>query len=174
MAFELAYTLGNYGWATVRLGNGEESAETQVTYMCNPLRQLARLAAYFFEDTDNRRILYFRHPSFISFEDEPGGLILRFADIDAEGGLTFEVCSCTDQHIGEDHRVLHSQGEKTLFVGTTSREEFATAIHGNLVAILGEFGLAEYRNRWVESEFPLTEYARLAALLGEKKLVVKL
>jgi hypothetical protein len=142
MSFALTYEAPQHGW----------TVEMTVSYLHDSLYDLTTAASALVRGATQATVV---------FMDEPGEhqLLLRQPGPDR---VDFELRWF-------DHWASwgHSPEEfRTLLVGSTTAASFARAVLAVLDTLWSELEPAEYKERWVQHEFPVERYKKLKALVA--------
>lgn len=145
--FTIEYILGNHGWATVKFSNHIGICESPVSYLHDSLDQLADMAIELNRGLPDAKAV---------FMDEPGELQLCVQTQNTE--VTYEVRQYKDwsswgMHPQDSYNVILS--------GTCSLKRVVQQINKVLWKIYTEIGPAEYKERWIEHDFPTEKYQRI-------------
>jgi hypothetical protein len=146
---QLSYILHEHGWATVVVGNGDNSIETEVSYLSDALGDLARAA---------RGILRGLSEATVRLQQEPGEHRVL---------LTHDGNRVRAEVYRFDDTFSRSTRGKPLLTAECTLRELATACINCLRHVLDEHGEAGYRLRWKNHEFPMREYRALLDLRRE-------
>lgn len=153
------YRLDGAGWATALIGFGEREVILITSYLHDSLRDVASAARAVVEGTAGEaRCL---------FMDEPGEhevTLRRDGDEVVVEVRWFDDWKSWGMYSGEGKLVLSGRVE----VGALRAQ-----IAGALSRVLAEHGLAGYKEKWVEHEFPTAEYNALRRLGGEEEITVE-
>jgi hypothetical protein len=185
--FALEYKLLNsIGWANAVVTVGPVTQEIGVSYLSDPLMDLA-WAALISLEPEERKGSAPDCAGQIWFGCEPAGLQLRVVD-ELTGLFAFNHYKEKDMVDLRDPRersldLILGYSEdwytekpeiKPLSQSRVTVFEFATKVYGLLGSVLDEVGVTTYRAKWYESFFPLTEFAQLGMHLGQPSKTVKL
>ncbi len=142
--FYIEYNVIESGWAIVRIGNNETSIKMSVSYLNVSLKELAKSAIDLKKSTFEE----------IVFMDEPGEHILllnRKNDTRIEYELRWYSEYDSWSSINEDNFTLELKGEMTMV-------KYENQVRNILMGILSEMNLEEYKERWINHQFPIDEY----------------
>lgn len=140
----IEYNVIGSGWATVRIGNNETSIEISVSYLNDSLKELAKSAIAI------KKCVFEK----VVFMDEPGEHILllnRKNDTRMEYELRWYSEYDSWSLINEDNFTLELKGEITMV-------KYVNQVRNILIDILREMNLEEYKERWINHQFPIDEY----------------
>jgi len=171
--FRIDYSLGEHGWAIVKVRVEDTELSTHVSYIGAPLHELALTAIKVLDPTIDPP----SHPhtlGLIKFAGEPDGLILDVVD-EVSGSFTFRHYEKTGLPPAETRKVFvtlsyseDADNEKPdrqeLAIEEISAVEFGTEAYRVLASVVDESGLQGYYDRWM-GYFPLVEFAHLGRVL---------
>lgn len=140
MSFTLKYDLEGAGWAMAIIQDKEERLCITVSYLHDSLRELAEAARALASGANSARVV---------FMDEPGEIQLLLNRTNS--GLCYEARWFDDWNSWGMHP---PDRFKVVFSGRTTVCRFAGEVTDQLETLLQEHGLAGYREKWVESDFP--------------------
>lgn len=176
--FTFRYELDEWGWATAWVGNGQSEAEIRVSYLSDPIIDFAKLACYLGDD--DRDSGTYPDDLNVSFDSE--GEIYELAivkpslEIPEDDGplLPFNM----DADLEFEFRKLGGHDKQAtsevLFSGSCTVRQFCERVMMVLLSVLEANGFLGYRAKWLNTDFPLTWYARLCGQLGVPSLQIKL
>ena len=179
---EVSYFQNDNGWGIVRFAIGGTEIERRVSYLSEPLAELANLARHLLNPE------YGFKDSAVRFCDEPGAIDLHVsqADLDDSTGSRFQhkiynsgVFTYNDAEPEQmliDVIVEELQDGMSLEpeVGTILAEErltsleLARAVFRCLDQVLESETTWSFLEKNIAAPFPLTEYAILGAMLNEE------
>jgi len=148
MKFDIEYKLEEHGWATVILTNGEDKFDSAVSYLHDSLTELAELAIDLRNGLSDAKAV---------FMDEPGELqfVVKVLDEVAHyEGRWFNDWASWNMHPDTEYKVV--------IQGTCSVTRIIQKIAKVLWNIHQNIGPTEYKERWVEHEFPVKQFKALA------------
>ncbi|MEI6513468.1 MAG: hypothetical protein WCO51_09375 [bacterium] len=186
--FRFRYDIEEYGWATAWVGNDVEQRELRVSCLHEPLSKMAWLACYLMDGENAGNALYDRVEGHVLFQDEPGAhwLIIEepMPDVQRQGSgeIIIDYALTPEAPIGFSLQ-RHSEyffgtgipaTATEIMRGNTTVRQFSQSVLEELQRLLNIHSFSGFRERWIEYEFPLTETARLAKLLGHKSFDIRL
>ncbi|GAB4195272.1 MAG: hypothetical protein Tsb002_27610 [Wenzhouxiangellaceae bacterium] len=148
MKFGIEYKLEEHGWATVVLTDGVEKYESPVSYLHDSLAELAQMAIDLKNGLSKTKTI---------FMDEPGELqlVVNVKDEVAHyEGRWFKDWASWNMHPESEYEVVVH--------GTCSVARVIQQITSILWNIHQNIGPTEYKERWVEHEFPIKQFNVLA------------
>lgn len=151
----LNYFLENAGWANVKIAKGDISCSITVSYLHDSLGELTASTNLLLQGIKEAKVL---------FMDEPGEHMM-FLQALSDTVLEIEIRWFEDWASWD---LITEKEYKVVFKIQTGLLDFASEVKRNLEKILKENGLAGYKEKWVESDFPMKELERLQKLLLEK------
>ena len=140
MGFTLTYELCGAGWADVRIQDGAEQIDVTVSYLHDSLRELAMAA---------RALCYGATQTRVVFMNEPGEIQLHLLRSDET--VDFEARWYGDWNSWGMHP---DDKYKLLLRGTTTVKRFVGEVYSVLCSLSKEYGLDEYKEKWIEHDFP--------------------
>ena len=143
----LNYILQDNGWAIIEINNGEKVLHLNVSYLHDSLKNLAESAIHL----KNKSV------KSVIFMDEPGEFWLVLKR-DEDNLINYELRSY------KDYASWNLINEKKFIIkleGTTTLPKYINEVRRNLMQIFDEFGVKEYKKKWIEHEFPIEEYIQL-------------
>lgn len=144
------YKLEDIGWATGTIGNGEKGVSFPISYLNDSLKELAE-SAIDIVSSEQKSVL---------FMGEPVDWKLTINNIDNKE-ITYELKKF-DDGVSKDNYT-------TVLAGNTGIVDYVTQIKNILSAILHEFGIEKYKEKWIQDEFPLAEYEKLKDVAEKNK-----
>jgi hypothetical protein len=182
---EISYRQGENGWGRTTIVVGGTTVEADVSYLSEPLVELANLA---------RRVLnpdWRYEESSVSFLDEPGAFVLHVMQADRENPngdrpkvYNSGVIVYNEPPDQMKLKVLLEQLEdgmsaepeigELLAEETLTSLDFARAIFRCLDEVNAIDTAWSFLQKNIDSPFPLTEFAILGAMLGEEPRVRRL
>jgi len=180
--FSIDYELTGYGWADVRISNGEISLERQASYLGEPLEELLDLASFLVEEDAFIEYHRYRNPA-AYFTGEPFGMLLKLV----EPLAAWEDSGHPNRYFSPDipvHLVVSEvshvpnqipvpEGAVTFDIRTTA-SQFAEEVFRCAGRVIEEYGFEGYRRSWMNGDFPVESFARLGALLGKEAISIAL
>ena len=148
MKFGIEYKLEEHGWATVVLTNGIDKYDSPVSYLHDSLAELAEMAIDLKNGLSDAKTV---------FMDEPGELQVVVSVVDEVAhyeGRWFNDWASWNMHPESDYKVVVQ--------GSCSVSRVIQQITSVLWNIHQNIGPAEYKERWVEHEFPTKQFKVLA------------
>ena len=178
MPLNLRYVMREAGWADAWISNGSEEVQATVEWDHDSLGDMVRIACFHLEG----------HPESAMYPTDFSPRITFFTWHDGSHAVEFKIPYDEEIDTEEDRqrfrqRELHGRvlrkaadeaDERELFTFTTTVGEYAAEVRRIADEILAEYGFRGYAEEWVQSDYPLTWYARLLMLLGETTLTVPL
>lgn len=144
------YRLIGSGWSEATISDGAQEAVCHVSYLSDALRDLVSAVIKLLEGAKRAEF---------SWADEPGnyGWLLTHR----EQVLSIRI---TRYRNWEKDRGPKEHG-KTIFKARCALRDFAAAVLAQSDELYNTLGPQGYKERWVQHDFPLNEYRRLASLL---------
>lgn len=143
----IKYELENAGWATVTIGNGTSQERFGVSYLHDSLKELAVSAIKIKDKTDQSVI----------FMEEPGEIQLLLKRSE-ETKLNFELRWYKDW---ASWNMISENDYEVIMTGETTIPTYTNQVRSVLMKIYNEIGPKLYKDKWIEHEFPITEYEEL-------------
>ena len=147
---ELRYKLDGTGWATLTISEDEKSVEVTVSYLHDSLKELDQAVLAIGRGELQAEVV---------FMDEPGEHHLLFIQ-ETRGTVSFELRWF-------DHWVSCGHGNtadfREILKGTISVADLKAQTVSALKEILDTFGVEGYKAKWVEHDFPISEFDLLRA-----------
>ncbi|MDY8137458.1 hypothetical protein [Aquimarina sp. 2201CG5-10] len=143
----IKYELENAGWASVTIGNGTTRERFGVSYLHDSLKELAVSAISIKEKTDESVI----------FMEEPGEIKLLLKR-SQETKLNFELRWYKDWASWD---IISENDYQVIMTGETTIPSYFNQVRNILIKIHDEIGPDLYKEKWIEHEFPITEYEKL-------------
>lgn len=150
MGVSFSYALVGTGWSECRVAVGEQQAIVSASYLSDALGDVVGAVV---------RLVEGQPEAGASFDEEPGEYRWRFSRVGADR-LRVRILEFPELW---GHRP--DEEGKTLFEAECRLRTFAGAVLSELQRLLAEYGVAGYRERWVEHEFPVADMDRLRLLL---------
>jgi hypothetical protein len=141
---KLRYELTGYGWADCMIEVGEAAATLTASYLTDALDDLAGAVVALLRGDEQSTAI---------FAEEPGEYRWQFARKGLEG-IEIRI-----------HFVGRSTVRQPIFEAEVPLRTFATAVLFELQRLLREYGVAEYKERWVLHDFPERRIDELTELL---------
>jgi len=154
MSFKIEYSLTGAGWAEATVRTRSQSVSMVVSYLHDTLFDLV---------TASNLLLKGAHEADVILMDEPGEhhIMLRSSD---RVNLDIEIRRFNDW---ASWNMYPKENYKTILSTHDTIPNFATQIFRNASRILATYGLAGYKEKWIEDEFPEEAFNRLKALLNK-------
>lgn len=164
--FDFRFELEDWGWATSHFKWEGGSLDFRTSYLSNPITKLAQQARWLVDPTYRSNQEW---SSAVEFADEPGQLLLTVEqDLKLEGGdlssihkfghmfLTLRMEEWEDlwPPPGTPSDIVHT-------IVQMSVNDYVLMIFRELNDLWAEFGMVGYRRSWLESDFPVAEYASI-------------
>lgn len=143
----LKYKLENAGWAMVTIGNGTTHERLGVSYLHDSLKELAVSAIRIRDKTELSVI----------FMEEPGEMHLLLTRA-RDTKLNFELRWFKDW---ASWNMISQDDYEIILTGETTVTSYINQVRSVLTKIYDEIGLELYKKKWIEHEFPITEYEKL-------------
>jgi hypothetical protein len=146
--FTIKYELEDAGWAQASIDFQGDSVQMTASYLHDTLRELAEAAISIVNGAKTARVV---------FMDEPGEhqlLLCRLSDDKIE----FEVRWFDDW---ESWGMLPADKYDVRLQGSTTIRRFRHEVLNVLWKIFEEYGAENYKEKWIEHEFPLNKYEEL-------------
>ena len=152
MALKIKYQLEQAGWATVTAWNGRESAKLTVSYLHDTLADLINAAI---------RVRNGEKEVHVLLMDEPGEHLIVFR---SEDGVTinFEIRWFEDW---ASWNFVPEQEYKKVLSGIDTTENFLEEVFKNAESLLADNGIAGYKQKWIEHDFPIDLFNTLKSML---------
>lgn len=147
----LNYKLGNAGWANAKIAHGIRSCSMTVSYLHDSLGELTASTNLLMQGVTEAKVL---------FMDEPGEHMM-FLQMQNENVLGIEIRWFDDWASWD---MITDKKYKVVFKTQTKLADFAKEVLRNLEKIFKENGMEGYKEKWVESEFPLKGLEKLREL----------
>ncbi len=150
----LSYVLHRAGWATATTAHSDSRHEMRVSYLSDPLADMARAAIGLLEGAASVRY---------AFADEPGEhrcIVTRISDREA----LIRVLWFDDLWSG-----LPDERGAEVFNCTCAVARFCGEVLACLQCLLDEHGLDGYKELWCSNEFPSELHERLRRLIDERR-----
>jgi len=148
VAFIFRYDLEGLGFATAALGDGERTLELTATFHRDSLAEFAESVVRLTEGAGAAHAV---------FVDEFGEHHVEFRRAGEQVALS------VTRHPDASNRELCPLGESApVFSVSTTVTELHSAIIAALGRLLEVHGVAGYRAKWLEHDFPLEAYRSLA------------
>jgi hypothetical protein len=154
MSIRIDYRLTGAGWADCFVHANGATYELSASYLSDALGNLVLAAA---------GLLSGLHSASASFDEEPGEFrwVLEHA-----GGVGLVVRVVEFQELWGDRPL--SEG-KQLFRYECNPLEFAEAIESAATLVLTQHGIAGYKERWVQHDFPEMQLALLRHFIERRR-----
>ncbi len=143
----LNYILKNAGWAVFEISNGQETLSFDISYLHDSLKNLAESAID----------LKTKSEKSVVFMDEPGEhwLVLKRGD---NYTFNYELRWYEDW---ANWNLINIEKYAIVLKGVTTLPKYINEIRKILIQIFEEFGPEQYKQMWVEHDFPIEEYEKL-------------
>ena len=143
---EINYSLKDSGWAILELNNGHKVVKFDISYLYDSLKKLAE-SAIELKDKNEKSVI---------FMDEPGEhwLVLKKQGKKIEYELRWYKEWANWNLINEEKFEIKLTGSSTL-------TQYINEVRRNLISIYYNFGIEQYKKKWVQHDFPLSEYKKL-------------
>ncbi|WP_299977787.1 hypothetical protein [uncultured Pseudoteredinibacter sp.] len=148
MKFGIEYKLEDHGWATVVLTDDAEKYKSPVSYLHDSLAELAQMAIDLKNGLPEAKVV---------FMNEPGELqlvVIVKDQIANYEGRWFNDWASWNMHPESEYKVVVH--------GSCSVARIIQQITSVLWDIHKNIGVEEYKDRWVEHEFPIKKFEVLA------------
>lgn len=148
MKFAIEYKLEDHGWATVVLTDGKNSYDSAVSYLHDSLGELAQMAVDLKNGVKESKVV---------FMDEPGELQFLVSvenEVASYEARWFSDCASWNMHPESDY--------KSVLSGKCKTQRIIQQISTVLWNIHQNIGPEQYKERWVEHDFPLKQFRELA------------
>ncbi|MBJ2176477.1 hypothetical protein JBL43_19660 [Aureibaculum sp. A20] len=143
----IEYILGENGWATANIGNGNIIQQMNVSYLHDTLKQLAE-SALFIKDQKGKRII---------FMDEPGEhhlIIYRLSEKEIEYELRW-YDTWANWNATQDEKFTLILSEKTTITN------YINEVRNVLINIWENYGVESYKEKWINHQYPTSEFEKL-------------
>jgi len=140
------YYLTGTGWAEVFFSNEKENIRFDISYLSNPISDLINgLLRMFNRQSETEKI---------DFYEEPGKHFLTITNYDTDS-LTIQIywSDSWEESINSTRKLLYSDND-TL-------SNFSKIVCSGIDSLLERHTLKEYKERWVEHEFPNESFNEL-------------
>jgi len=186
--FSFSYKLTGHGWAECTVMDGDDASPMRVSYLSDALGDLVRAVLSLFESATSCVVE-------CEWTDEPGEYHWRFTrigdsvhvQITEQGTTRLEADTPGDDrdeillalfegnlsHVDIATLDDWDEAQHVLFEGDVLLIDIATQVEREMAAILDEYGVAGYKEDWIENDFPSEEYMRLCALIGSASHAVR-
>lgn len=155
MSLSITYVLNEHGWAEAHLGNGACVQTATVSYLHNTVENTVEAALSL--------LINPLTPQCIVFMDEPGEFQLILTP--ATDGVIDVVLRWYDDWQSWD---MHPEAQfDVVWKTTTNAVEFAWVIKAMLDNLWVKYGAEQYKERWIEHEFPIKLHETLNRILVE-------
>lgn len=144
---ELNYILEDAGWAILEINNGEKIIKLDISYLHDSLKNLSESAIE----------LKIKKEKFVIFMNEPGEhwLILKKNE---KNEIEYELRWYEDW---ANWNLINEEKYEVKMSGKTTLPKYINEVRMNLIKIYDEFGIKDYKKKWIQHEFPLSEYEKL-------------
>jgi hypothetical protein len=142
MSLLIEYHLLGSGWAECKVQFGEASCEVTASYLSDALGSLVLAAV---------AVLAGAHSISFGFDEEPGEY--RWSIVRSDNNKV-ELCLLEFEQLWGNRP--NSEG-KLLMQVSVRPLEFGEAVAGAASRVLTQYGVAAYKEKWVEHEFPSRE-----------------
>ena len=146
---EIQYSLGGAGWATANVAADGKSVSMPVSYLHDSLRDLARAIL---------RLRDGEPETLVTFMDEPGEHHLTLRRVNDE--VKVEVQWTNRWTNGQP--IPRGEG-RTLLEARVPFSEIERAVLAVLDDVMNSLGVAGYKQKWIQHDFPTAEYQKLRA-----------
>ncbi|MFT4175478.1 MAG: hypothetical protein QM627_02370 [Luteolibacter sp.] len=147
MTFSLTYDLEGVGWATVQIQDGKNKVDVTVSYLHDTLRELGEAALALRNGADSVRVV---------FMDEPGEV--HFLGKRRGDSIDYELRWFHDWNSWG----MHPDDQfKTFQIGSLTIVKFCEEVQKEFAALLAEYGVEGYKEKWREHEFPTDLFREL-------------
>lgn len=149
--FYFDYELHEAGWATARIRDSDFTVDMTVSYLHDSLRELANAAFTISRTPGTSRVV---------FMDEPGEHQLTLT---REYGQEchYSICWFEDW---DSWGMKSLPGSRNVCSGTVSVRRLVHQVYSCLWTLYEQYGVAGYKERWGEHDFPHQEMQRLVGL----------
>jgi hypothetical protein len=145
------YYLTGTGWAEVFFSNDNQNIRFEFSYLSDPLLELFQgLCRLINNQSDTEKIV---------FAEEPGEHSLVFSKQDKET-IKVEIF-WSDEWETVNNALKTSSNKETVYSDKDTLANFASAICLGIDSLLDRMTLAEYKEKWNLSEFPIESYNKL-------------
>lgn len=138
------------GWAECRIYTTERSLRMGVSYLRDSLRELAAAALALHAGADRATVIFMAEPG----EHQ---LLLRQSE---DNSLIAEIRRYRDW---ASWGFTSPRDYETVLKATTSVDAFLEQVKESIEYLHWRYGVAEYKARWIEHDFPREELQRLRA-----------
>lgn len=141
------YVLDGYGWATATVGLGGDAVAMTASYLHDSLGQLANATLELAAGGEEAAVVFMAEPG------EHHLILRRAGDAVAVEVLWFEDWASWDMFPPDRY--------KLVLAGACPLAVFREQVVAALDRVLAEFGVAGYRAKWGEHDFPVATLERL-------------
>lgn len=146
------YRLTGAGWSAAHISDGINAADLSASYLDDALGDLTAAVVLLMQGADEQTV---------SWAEEPGEYRWNLERRDQRLYITIR---WFDELWGHQP----DAAGKVVFAAQCPLEEFAAEMRDELAQILSTYGLAGYKENWIEHDFPLDEYEKLKELIHER------
>ena len=144
---EFSYRLGEAGWATVSLQQGECHYQLMVSYLSNALEDLTNATNAMLAGSDHETVVLMAEPG------EHHLLLNRLDDDLLVEVRWFDSWASKGMHPSNAYEVR--------FMASVPEIQFSAQVHQSLATILTLYGVEGYRDKWIDHEFPSAAFHQL-------------
>ena len=141
------YKVDEAGWAIGKIGNGEKQTEFAVSCLHDSLKELAESAVEI-QEKDFKSVV---------FMEEPGEHVL-ILNRKEQNLIDYELRWYEDWW---SWNLIDENNFELVLKGQTTVPKYVNQVRDVLNQIMDELGYEEYRKKWIEHDFPITEFDRL-------------
>ncbi|PIA78901.1 hypothetical protein BFR04_05105 [Gaetbulibacter sp. 4G1] len=145
--FSIEYKITGAGWATVKISNNEKTVTMDVSYLYDSLKELTQ-SAIDIKTKQMRKVL---------FMEEPGEFLLLLNRSDTKI-IDYELRWYEDWN---EWNLIDENNFKLVLKGETTIAKYINQVKNVLKGILNELTPEEYKEKWINHEFPIEEYKLL-------------
>lgn len=169
--FDFSFVLGRHGWAKSHFTWEGGTTEFRTSYLTDPLAEMAAQARWIVDPVFRKKASW---QDKAVFSDEPGELILelRWNEPVTEREIT------DGTHLGE-RTLLLSLAEWDEYAEPGGKPDIVHAVlelpartyvdivFRELHTLWSRFGVIDYRDRWMDFDFPLAHFAAIGQMLKQ-------
>lgn len=144
---EIEYKIVGSGWANGKISNGKKRKKFAISYLKDSLKELAE-SAIEIREKDFKSVV---------FMEEPGEHVLILNRKD-ENKIDYELRWYKDWW---SWNLIDENNFESVFKGETTVPKYINQVRNVLNGIMTELGPNEYRQKWIEHDFPIAEYEKL-------------
>ncbi|MCL6293532.1 hypothetical protein [Jejuia spongiicola] len=141
--FSIEYKITGAGWATVKISNNEKTVTMDVSYLYDSLKELTQ-SAIDIKTKQMRKVL---------FMEEPGEFLLLLNRSDTNI-IDYELRWYEDWN---EWNLVDEDNFKLVLKGETTIAKYINQVRNVLKGILNELTPEEYKEKWINHEFPMEE-----------------